>query len=248
MKGVLAASTALVLASTLVTAAGVRAEPHAPPVLTPVAAATASVACPPAAPYAKALVAGITAAEAAAAVPLLRACAGATRLPELRWKNAAASLALAGVELSQGLLQHDPAMLKAASDATHALRASLALSDAQVLTWNLIPDVYDARARTVYYVPGSCGNAYMNAVYINVAARNGIAWLTAPDAIRDGPVCANALANRDLAQLMSNAPGANPGSNSAWVPRYGDAGVVVARPTQAPDEVNQEGSARPPPR
>ncbi len=226
MKGVIAALAAFVIA--VVSGGAARAdELQAPPTLTPAVAGNAAAACPDAAPYARALVDGITLAQATAATPILMRCATATRLFELQWKNSAAALALAAVELSRGLLEHDPALLKRAADGTHAWRSRVPQSDEQILTWDLVPDIYDNRLHAVTYVDGSCGaNPYMNAAYIYVAARSGIAWLRTPRAIRNATPC-NAVAAR---AASFGGGGIDIGASPFTVP-------IPTRPAPAPDEV-----------
>jgi hypothetical protein len=163
-------------------AVALAADAQAPPLLTPTIADSVSAACPGTAPYASALVRGITSGEAAAAEPKFAACAKQIRLVENQWKNDAADVALGAVELARGLLNHDPAMLQRAADATAALRAVARGSDADVRAWPTIPDFVDGH--TGDYVVDGCGSgsAALNAAYINVAARTGVAWVLTPRA------------------------------------------------------------------
>jgi hypothetical protein len=155
---------------------------QSPPVLTPAIANSVSAACPGTAKYADALVRGITSDEAAAAEPKFAACAKQIRLYENQWKNDAADVALGAVELARGLLNHDPELLQRAVDATAALRAVARGSDADVRAWPTIPDFVDGH--TGDYVVDGCGSgsAALNAAYINVAARTGVAWVLTPRA------------------------------------------------------------------
>ena len=173
--------TAVVLAAGTPAAAGA-ADPAAPPMLTPSVARSVASACPQAAVYADELVRGITRADAEAATPILTRCAREIRLFENQWKNDAANIALAAVELSRGLLDNDPTLLRAAAYATRDLRRSSRATDGQVRDWTLIPDYFDvARNELVVDSQPSCGiSAVANATYINVAARTGAAWITTP--------------------------------------------------------------------
>lgn len=163
------------------------AEAQAPPTLTPAVAQQVAAACPEAARYADALVRGITARDAVAATPLLEACATRVRSREARWKNDVAQLALAAAELSRGLLSHDPALLRAAADATRELRERSAASNEAVRTWTVIPDYYDAQHQEPVVLDSSSpctASGADNAAYINVAARSGTAWITAQRPVR----------------------------------------------------------------
>jgi hypothetical protein len=78
----------LITGTPVLTAAPAAAdEQHAPPMLTPSAAADIALACPEAGNAADALVLGITLVQANAALPLLMHCATEVRFAELRWKN-----------------------------------------------------------------------------------------------------------------------------------------------------------------
>ncbi len=195
--------TAVVLAAGT-PAAFAAADPAAPPMLTPSMARTVASACPQAAVYADELVRGITRAEAKAATPLLTSCAREIRLFIHQWKNDAANIALAAVELSRGLLDRDPALLRAAADATRDLRRASRASDDQVREWTIIPDYFDvARNELVVEPHPACGiSPVANATYINVAARTGAAWITIPrrDAIaqRDQRPARCMFASRDI--------------------------------------------------
>jgi hypothetical protein len=156
-------------------------EPHAPPMLTPSAAADIALACPEAKGAATALVAGVTLVQANAAVPLLARCADAPRLPNVRWKNAYATVGLAAAELSRAILTHDTALFKRVADVTSMARAASPASDDQVRAWSVIPDVFDERTNQAVYATDSCGgDIIQNAAYLNLAARSGTAWIAAP--------------------------------------------------------------------
>jgi hypothetical protein len=179
------------------------AEPAAPPMLTPSLARTVASACPNAAVYTDKLIGGITRAEAKAATPILTRCAREIRLFVYQWKNDAASIALAAVDLSRGVLDHDPVLLRAAADATRDLRRASRATDIQVREWTIIPDYFDVARNELAVEPQpACGvSAVANATYINVAARTGNAWITIPrEALAQGdhrsPGCA--FASRDI--------------------------------------------------
>jgi hypothetical protein len=170
-------------------------EPHAPPMLTPAVARDASDACPSTETYAAALVRGITRDEAAAAAPAFASCAALDRLPGFRWKTTAATVALAAIDLSRGLMNHDPALLSRAADATAELRDQTAATDEQVRSWDFIPDQYDKvhqRPVMIEYLDLIPNNAatprasalfgpwIADAAYINLAARTGDAWIQIP--------------------------------------------------------------------
>ena len=155
-------------------------EAQEPPMLTPAVAHTVVAGCPEAKRYAGLLVRGISDAEARAATPLLTACANAIRFPDLRWKNQYAALALAAVQLSQGLLEHDPALLKRAADATRALHDADQATDDQIRSWKIIPDWFDARVRVALVNDDQhvcTGSIVQNAAYVYLAARSGTAWI-----------------------------------------------------------------------
>jgi hypothetical protein len=180
--------------------------------LTPFAAGYVASGCPDAKPYADALVRGITLAEAKAATPVLTRCASAVRLFELQWKTDSAAFGLAAVQLSQGLLARDPALLKRAAEATRRMRDSTLASDAQIRSWDVIPDAFYARYReaVVFDDPLCSGNIAVNAAYINLAARSGTAWIRTP---RDVPPADNAgrcPINPPPLSNISGFPGAAP--------------------------------------
>ena len=157
------------------------ADDQAPPTLTPAVANTVAAACPGTRTYADALVRGITRAAADAAAPRFAACAKQIRLFENQWKNDVASLALGAVELSRGLLENDSALLRHAVDATAVLRSETRFSDAEVRAWQFIPDSVDADDGSPIQ---NCARSslYVNAAYVNVAARAGTAWVRTHDA------------------------------------------------------------------
>jgi hypothetical protein len=88
-------------------------ESHAPPLLTPSAAADIALACPEVQGSINALVSGATLSQATASIQRLARCAGAPRLPSVRWKNAYATVGLAAAELSRAILTHDTALFQA---------------------------------------------------------------------------------------------------------------------------------------
>ncbi len=157
---------------------------QAPPTLTPFVARDVAATCPGSERYVDALVRGITLAEADAAAPVLNRCATMIRLFEEQWKNSVAEVALAAVDLSRGLLRHDPSLLKRAADATRALRASTAASDGQIRSWDVIPDRFDARdGEPVLYdpsIPRCSSPPITNAAYIYLAAQSTTAWIQTP--------------------------------------------------------------------
>jgi hypothetical protein len=186
-------SAAVLAAATPVLAAA--SEPQAPPMLTPAVARDASDACPGTGKYAAALVRGITLVDAGAAERAFAACAQIDRLPGFRWKTTAATVALAAVDLSRGLLDRDATLISRAADATAELRHQSAATDEQVRAWTVIPDEFDmARGGPIAlaYLPLIANNAstprssYLfgpwieDAAYINVAARTGSAWIATP--------------------------------------------------------------------
>ena len=163
-------------------------EAQAPPMLTPQTAADVAAACPEAQTFAHALVRGITLAQAAAATLPLSRCAGATRLPQFQWKNANAGLALAAVELSQGVLTRDPANFKRAAAATRYMRDQSAATDSEIRGWDQLPDAFDLlhRQEIVYSGDACAGDIYENAAYLNLAAQSGKAWIVTPRVIPSG--------------------------------------------------------------
>jgi hypothetical protein len=175
--------------------AAVAADSQAPPTLTPIAARDVADACPATARYAQALVGGITRRDARAARPLFAACAAEPRLPGYLWKTNAANLALGAVDLSLGVLDRDDAAFRRAVAETADLRSRSLSTDAQVHAWTVIPDYLLPNTHepaTLAYLPLPPSNAQLqrppfingfeaeNAAYVNVAARTGTAWITAP--------------------------------------------------------------------
>jgi hypothetical protein len=214
---------------------------YAPPMLTPAVARTVAEACPGTKQYADALVRGMNAAEAAAANAPFSRCANATRLFELQWKNDYGRIALAATQLSQGLLAHDPALVKRAADATQAWRNATPATDAEVRSWDAIPDAYYAATHVAVIQddPPPCyGFIVPNAAYINVAARTGTAWIRTERAAQPpGTKCRGG-------QPRESDPfayqGAGPGLG-------GSVPVIQPRPTPGPDEVLRS-FPNPPPR
>jgi hypothetical protein len=153
---------------------------HAPPTLTPLAARALSAACPGTSAYADALVRGAAAAEAAAAAPLFDSCAAAAHRDFDRRRETAANVGVGAAYLSRGLLGHDAAMLRRAIDATASLRSGVPATDETIRQWPIIPDEYDVlRHQVVIRLDCNAGVA-PNAAYINVAARQGSAWIATP--------------------------------------------------------------------
>jgi hypothetical protein len=153
-------------------------EPQAPPVLTPPLARQLGVACPGTARYAEALAAGSGEADAVAAASQFENCAGAARRARTEPRRQIASTAAGGAYLALGLLHHDAAMLQRAVDATAELRAFLPLSDEQIRRWTIIPDAVDlTRRKLLIATECGIGDPALTAAYINVAAREGSAWI-----------------------------------------------------------------------
>jgi hypothetical protein len=209
-------AAALALAPGLVLAA----DGQAPPTLTPAVANAVAAACPGTRAYADALVRGITGDDAAAAAPRFAACAKQIRLFENQWKGEVATLAFGAVELSQGLLAHDPVLLRHAVDATAALRSEIRLSDAQVRAWPVIPDAIDADTEAPIVVCAA-GSIQLNAAYVNVAARAGIGWVRTARA-SDHCTAIASVHRRDLfaalpdpwiGGILRSAPSSGSGSN-----------------------------------
>lgn len=185
MIGRLAPAAASLAALLALSSAAFADDEQAPPVLTPFAAGYVARGCPDAKPYADALVRGITLAEAKVAAPVLARCANAIRLFELQWKNTRGAFGLAAVELSEGLLEHDPALLKRAADATRALRDASLTRDSEIRSWDKIPDWFYAQDRKaiVFDNPLCLGDIAVNAAYMNLVARSGTAWIRTPRVI-----------------------------------------------------------------
>jgi hypothetical protein len=195
--------------------AAVAGDAQAPPTLTPFAARYVASGCPEAKPYADALVRGITLAEAKAATPVLTRCATAVRLFELRWKNDSAAFGLAAVQLSEGLLERDPALLKRAADATRRMRDFTPASDSQIRSWDVIPDTFYARYReaVVFDDPVCAGNLAVNAAYINLAARSGTAWIRTPRDVPAADKAGRCPINPPPLPAVSGFPGGVPYQN-----------------------------------
>lgn len=170
-------------------------EAMAPPMLSPIVARDVADACPGTRGYADALVRGITNREAVAAEPVFAACAAPLRFSGFRWKTDAATVALAAVRLSRGLLNHDAELLRRAASGSSELRARTGATDAQIRAWPVIPDYFawaNSELVAYDYLPLIANNAnrerepfvnspiVQDAAYINVAARTGEAWILTP--------------------------------------------------------------------
>jgi hypothetical protein len=170
-------------------------EPHAPPVLTPPLARQLVVACPGTTRFADALARGSGEADAALAAPAFENCAGAARRARTEPRRQIASTAAGAAYLTLGLLRHDAAMLQRAVDATIELRKMLPLSDDQVRSWSAIPDAVDLTRRKLL-IANHCGigDPTLAAAYINVAARDGSAWIAVARPSSEGcpPIAATA--------------------------------------------------------
>jgi hypothetical protein len=177
---------AAVLAASLA-GSGTADEDEAPPMLTPDIAAAVSGLCPGTQRYAEALVRGITDDDAVAAEPLFASCSAKIRRGAV---DRYATVALAAVHLSRGLLNHDAALLRRAEAETAGWRALSMATDAQIRTWDVIPDGYNWVTRVAYVSTVPCRNWGVDTVadYINVAARTGGAWIHTP---RTEPVSSN---------------------------------------------------------
>jgi hypothetical protein len=195
-------------------------ESHAPPMLTPSAAADITLACPEAQNAADALVNGITLAQANAALPVLTRCATEPRFAALRWKNMYAAVGVAAVQLSQAILTNDSALFKHVAELTGGARAVSPASDAAIRSWIDIPDAFDPVKHVASAYSDRCGGHLVsNVAYLNVVARSGSAWIATPRTV--------------------------PATCLAYVPYlpYGAVGsagsglLIFARPATAPDEV-----------
>jgi len=173
-------------------------EAQAPPMLTPLVARDVAAACPGTGTYTDALVRGATAEQAAAAAPLFETCAISLhrRFP---WREPPVHVAAGAAYLSRGLLETDPVMLQHAIGATGALRSRVSLTDDAVRRWTIIPDDYDARRHEEVIRTDCPASMWLaDATYINVAARQGSAWVTAP---RDTEACKKSVAYFDRGVL-----------------------------------------------
>lgn len=181
-------------------------EPHAPPVLTPALVRQLGSACPGAAPYADALARGSDEADAAAAAQLFENCAGDGRRQHAEARRFIASAAAGGAYLALGLLRHDPAMLRRSIDATDEMRRAVPVSDEQIRRWSTIPDAIDMEHHKLLIVT-TCGigDPSVAAAYINVAAHDGAAWITAARAPLTGcpALAANAYDPPDKAHPLT---------------------------------------------
>jgi hypothetical protein len=181
---------------------------QAPPMLTPLVARDVTAACPGTKVYADALIRGATDEEAAAASTLFDACAASLhrRHP---WREPAANVAVGAAYLSRGLLEHDPAMLQHAIDATAVLRSSVSWTDETVRRWPIIPDQFDApRREAVIRIDCPAGMWIADAVYINIAAHQGSAWIAAP---RETETCRTSVARFDRGMPNYGSGGSHTG-------------------------------------
>jgi hypothetical protein len=181
----------VVVASLLITGTpfgmAVAGVPLAPPLLSPSSAQMVATACPEAAKYADALVNGISLADANAAAPVLTRCAKTVASAD----EASVAFGLAAVELAQGVLASNPALIARAANATASLRRDVSATDAQIRTWVLIPDMFDPRSGKAYFDDFHCrGSVYLNAAYIYVAARSAQPWIREPRTPRAQTACA----------------------------------------------------------
>ena len=188
--------TAAVLAAGCPALAAAAAE-KGPPLLTPVASRDLADACPGSRRFAQGLLTGITAGDAAAAIPLLEACAAQVRLPGFRWKSDVATLGVAAAELTRGLLTNDQTLLRRAASSSADLRAHSFATDEQVREWTEIPDGFSTRDGSYVddYFPLAQSNAsterpqfafgpwIQDAAYVHVAANLGNAWIHTPRTI-----------------------------------------------------------------
>jgi hypothetical protein len=153
---------------------------QAPPMLTPLVAQRVAAVCPGTAAYAEALVRGISDAQAAVAAPLFDKCAAFWRHDHDDSSRNAASTAVGAVYLSRGLLNHDPAFLRRAIDATDEVRRYSHLSEDLVRRWPIIPDFFDDSRREAVVSLDCEFSLGPDATYIYLAARTGTAWITQP--------------------------------------------------------------------
>jgi hypothetical protein len=212
------------LIATMTVAPALADEQHAPPMLTPSAAADIALACPEAGNAATALVKGVTLVQANAALPLLTRCATQVRFADLRWKNMYAAVGVAAAQLSQAILTNDSALFKRVADFTMEARAVSHASDAAIRSWTDIPDVFDASKQTALSYPDHCGASLVsNVAYLNVVARTGSAWITTPRATPTS--------------CRGYVPYAPPGS-------LGTTFVIFPRPPNAPDEMPLGGGSQ----
>jgi hypothetical protein len=158
------------------------AGPQAPPTLTPLVAHFIAAACPGTSVYVDALVRGATGEEAAASARLFDACAAAAHRARgyYPFRETVANVGVGAAYLAHGLLNHDPATLQHAIDATARLRSDLPATDDTIRHWPIIPDEYDVLRHEVVIRTDCEGGVGANAAYINVAARQGSAWVTTP--------------------------------------------------------------------
>lgn len=226
MRGRLSVVLGSLLIAAFPAGMAVAGEAHAPPLLSPSSAQQVATACPDAAKYADALVNGISLADANAAAPVLTRCASIVASSDQK----SISLALAAVELSQGLLAANPALIARAANATAALRQNVAATDAQIHTWVLVPDVFDARSGRAYFDDFQCiGSVDLNAAYVYVAARSAHPWIRDPRTPRTQTACAGNL--RPGTGLQFSGIGPNP-FVSPPQPQRGPAGIDAMVPGQ----------------
>lgn len=156
------------------------AEPHAPPMLTPLVAQQVARVCPGTAAYAEALVHGISESQAALAAPVFEKCAASWRHDHDDTSRQTASTAVGATYLSRALLTHDPLFFQRAIDATDEVRRSSRLSEEVVRSWPVIPDFVGSVRREAVISLDCDFSLVPDATYIYVAARTGTAWITQP--------------------------------------------------------------------
>jgi predicted metal-binding protein len=178
-------------------------------VLTPLIARQLAVACPGTARFAEALAMGSDAVQAAAGAQLFENCAGNGRRERAEARRIIASAAAGAAHLALGVLRNDAAELQRSIDATAELRADVPLSDDQIRRWSAIPDAIDMERRKLLVANGcAVGDPAVTAAYVNVAARQGTAWISAARPLLTGcpPLAATAYDPPDKAHPMTLLP------------------------------------------